>query len=143
HHIVGFAGGRIGGEAGDHAADLAAGQDLVAGLDGEGVGNELIVQALENGVVVVLFLILHQADAVVGVELTRVDLVEGEPVVHSIPQPLKEGAGVTDIALHRLAAFPTAIFEYQVHRDVVVEDGGKDLDAAAVAFVEQVDVKAQ
>ena len=143
HHIIRFAGGRIGGEAGDHAADLAAGQDLVPLLDGQRIGNELMVQALKDRVLIVLFLIFDQAHTVVGVELAGIELIEGQPVIHPVAQTLEQGAGVAHITLHRLAALPAAVLCYQMQRDIVVQDGSEHLDAMGVAGIKQIHIKLQ
>lgn len=55
-----------------------AGQDLVPLLNGQCIGNELMVQALEDCVLIVLFLIFDQAHTVVGVELAGIELIEGD-----------------------------------------------------------------
>ncbi len=60
------------------------------GLHSQRIGNKLIVQALENGVAVILFLVLHQADAVIGVKFSRIELIEGQPVIHQISQLFKQ-----------------------------------------------------
>src|SRR5699024_11724542 len=76
HHIVGAAGGGIAGETGDHAAHLAAGEHFVGHPHRQGVGQQLVVGALENSLVIVGFLVLDQTAAVPGIEPGSVDLVE-------------------------------------------------------------------
>ena len=62
-------------------------------LNGQCIGNELMVQALEDCVLIVLFLIFDQAYTVVGVELAGIELIEGQPVIHPVTQTLEQGAG--------------------------------------------------
>ncbi|SSI81200.1 Uncharacterised protein [Klebsiella pneumoniae] len=75
-HIFRFTGGRIGRKAGDHAAHFGLRQDLAGKFDRQRVGNELVVQALENCRLVILFLILNQAHTVIGVKLPGINLIE-------------------------------------------------------------------
>ena len=112
-------------------------------LNGQCIGNELMVQALEDCVLIVLFLIFDQAHTVVGVELAGIELIEGQPVIHPITQTLEQGAGVAHIALHRLAALPTAVLCYQMQWNIVVQNGSEHLDAMGVAGIEQIHVKLQ
>ena len=57
----------------------------------QGVGQQLVVGALENSLVIVGFLVLDQTAAVPGIETGAVDLVEGEPRNPPDFQPLIEG----------------------------------------------------
>ena len=75
-------------KAGDHAADLAAGQDLVPLLNGQCIGNELMVQALEDCVLIVLFLIFDQAHTVGRVELAALNSLKGGQSIHPVTQTL-------------------------------------------------------
>ena len=61
----------------------------MAGLDGAGIGHKLVMQTLENGLVVILFLVLHQTDAVIGIEPSGIELIERKPEVHDIAQTLE------------------------------------------------------
>ena len=102
-----------------------------------------MVQALEDCVLIVLFLIFDQAHTVVGVELAGIELIEGQPVIHPVTQTLEQGAGVAHIALHRLAALPAAVLCYQMQWNIVVQNGSEHLDAMGVAGIEQIHVKLQ
>src|SRR5699024_10790295 len=53
HDVLGLAGGGIDGGHGDHTADLVGGVDLVAGLDRQGAGHQLVVGGLVHQALVV------------------------------------------------------------------------------------------
>lgn len=54
HVIFGTAGGGIRTESSDHAANGSIGRKTMDNLDGTRIGNELVVQALEDGSIEVL-----------------------------------------------------------------------------------------
>lgn len=66
HHIVGMAGSGVGGKPGDHTSDHRTRKHLMPKLHRQRIGNKLVMQALENGVGIIRFLVLNQTHAVVG-----------------------------------------------------------------------------
>ena len=73
--------------------DVYKRQDFMGRLDGQGIGDKLVMETLENGVVIVRLFILNQADSVVGIEASRIKFIEWQPVINKVPQPLKQGGG--------------------------------------------------
>ena len=143
--IIGCAGAGIGGELGQHAAHLAAGDDLVAVLYYHSAGHQLVVQGLIAGL---QHLILGHAagdDAGGGERVTdhAVHLVEGEPVLDLILVALKARMAELCKAVDHAAIHPAIVLGGQCQRHFVVAQRDQRLDAVLVHLSEQVAVELQ
>ena len=144
--VLRLAGGGVDGGHGDHTADLVGGVDLVAGLDGQGAGHQLVVGGLVHQALVVILRAAEEA----GVEVHAVgvgkvglvvDLVVGHPVADLALVPLKAGAGKLEEKADHPAVFPSAVGLGQVQGHLKVAEGDHRFDAVPIALVEQVVVE--
>ena len=115
----------------------------MAKFDGQGIGNKLMMRALEDRLVVVLFLVLNQATAIPRIKAGAVDLVKREPKVHKVTQAFEKRLAISQVKIDHLAAFPSAVGGDQVNRRRIMQNGCKNLHAAAVAFGKKIFVIAQ
>ena len=143
--IVGCTGAGVGRELGEHAAHLAAGDDLVAVLYHHGAGHQLVMQSLIAGL---QHLILghtagDDAGGGEGVADDAVHLVEGEPVLDLILVALKAHMAELCKAIDDAAVHPAVVLGSQCQRHFVVAQRDQRLNAVLVHLGKEVAVELQ
>ena len=101
-------------------------------------GKELMMKALKDFLIHVRLLIGDQTHTVPGGKTACIDLVEGQPVVYQIAQLTEQHFHIAAVKVDGFAVLPAAVLQYQLHRDVIVQDGGKNLHAMLFALAEQI-----
>ena len=128
HVIFGTAGGGIRTESSDHAANGSIGRKTMDNLDGTRIGNELMVQALEDGSIEVLPLFVPRRK-------TRcIELVKRQPEIDQIAQFRNDCLDIAGEEVNRLAILPSPICGDKIYRDVIVEHGDEGLNAVLFAL---------
>ena len=101
-------------------------------------GKELMMKALKDFLIHVRLLIGDQTHTVPGGKTACIDLVEGQPVVYQIAQFTEQHFHIAAVKVDGLAILPAAVLQDQLHRDIIVQDGGKNLHAMLLALAEQI-----
>ena len=142
-HIRRSAGVGIELPGGQHTAHHASGHQLMGQLHGPGAGDQLVVGRLVLHLLPVLALLKTDPGPHEGHVKEHVDLVEGEPIFHLFPEPLKEDAAVMGEGLHHPPILPSAVLLDEGDRGIEVADGHYGLDVVPEALVKEGIVEGQ
>ena len=141
HVIFGTAGGGIRTESSDHAANGSIGRKTMDNLDGTRIGNELVVQALEDGSIEVLPLfVFDQTDPVPRRKTCCIELVKRQPEIDQIAQFRNDRLDIAGEEINRLAILPSPICGDKIYRDVIVEHGDEGLNAVLFALTQHASI---
>ncbi len=130
----------------EHAANLGIGDELVAELVGLRARHKHVVRGLIDELLALLAALAAVKDDVrhiVGVAAHVVDLVERQPVLHTVAEALEDDLAVPQEELDEAAVAPVAVLLNQRDGHLVVADGHHGLDAVRNQAVKEAVVKGE